>query len=133
MMNMRYLILFGTFGLCNLAAADTVQMMLDEYRQQGATDVKAQSAERLWTTEHTPGKGGQLRSCATCHGDDPRQPGKHVRTGKVIAPMAVSVNSKRFSDVKKIRKWFKRNCKWTLGRECSAQEQADILVWLNSQ
>lgn len=47
--------------------------------------------------------------------------------------MAVSVNSERLSDAKKVKKWFRRNCKWTFGRECSAQEQADIFAWLNSQ
>ncbi|MFK5970948.1 MAG: DUF1924 domain-containing protein [Candidatus Marithrix sp.] len=31
-----------------------------------------------------------------------------------------------------IRKWFKRNCKWTLGRECNAQEKGDILKFIQT-
>jgi hypothetical protein len=73
------------------------------------------------------------RSCTSCHAADPRLAGKHQRTGKVIEPMAPSVNAERLSEVKKIRKWFYRNCKWTLGRECTAQEKADFLVWLRDQ
>ncbi|MEA3244387.1 MAG: DUF1924 domain-containing protein, partial [Pseudomonadota bacterium] len=34
-------------------------------------------------------------------------------------------------DGKKIEKWFKRNCKWTLGRECTAQEKADFLAYID--
>ena len=46
--------------------------------------------------------------------------------------MAPSVNPKRFTDLKKVEKWFRRNCKWTWGRECNAQEKADILQWPNT-
>jgi hypothetical protein len=72
------------------------------------------------------------RSCASCHTSDPRNPGKHVTTGKAIKPMAPSVNARRFTDTKKIEKWFKRNCRWTLGRECNAQEKADLLSYLQT-
>ena len=65
------------------------------------------------------------RSCTTCHGTDQAKPGRHQRTGKVIESMAPSVNPQRLTDVAKIEKWFVRNCKWTLGRECSAQEKGD--------
>ncbi len=126
------MMLVAMLVMSSAASAGAVQDMLDEYRQQGVIETNAQAGKSLWTSEHAAKSGGPLRSCTTCHGTDLRKPGKHARTGKVIEPMAVSVNSKRFSDRKKIRKWFKRNCKWTLGRECSAQEKADILVWLNS-
>ena len=47
--------------------------------------------------------------------------------------MAPSVNPKRLTDRSKIEKWFKRNCKWTLGRECTPQEKGDILTFLLAQ
>ena len=72
------------------------------------------------------------RSCASCHSAEPRDPGRHVRTGKTIAPLAPSVNTKRLTDEKQIRKWLARNCKWTLGRECIADEKAAVLVYLQS-
>jgi len=51
----------------------------------------------------------------------------------VIDPMALSVNPERYTDPDKIEKWFLRNCKWTLGRECTAQEKGDVLTYLGSQ
>jgi hypothetical protein len=83
--------------------------------------------ERLWRSEQAG------RSCTSCHGRDPRAPGQHIKTRKRIEPMAVSVNSQRLSDETKIEKWFLRNCKWTLNRECSLAEKADILAWLATQ
>ncbi len=43
--------------------------------------------------------------------------------------MAVSVNPERFTKTKKIKKWFKRNCKWAWGRECTAQEKGNFLTY----
>jgi mono/diheme cytochrome c family protein len=87
------------------------------------------AGKSAWQRE-VPAGNGQPRSCATCHGSDPTRPGKHVRTGKRIAPMAPSVNRERFTDPAKVAKWFTRNCKWTWGRECTAAEQADIKAYL---
>jgi len=44
--------------------------------------------------------------------------------------MSPNVNSERFVDQAKVEKWFKRNCNDVLGRECTAQEKADVLSWL---
>ena len=73
------------------------------------------------------------RSCTDCHGETPTRAGKHIKTGKVIEPMAPSVNPDRFKNARKTEKWFRRNCNWTFNRECSAQEKSDILSWLSSQ
>ncbi len=76
---------------------------------------------------------GQERACTTCHGDNLKEPGKHAKTGKTIETLAPPVNPKRLTDTKEIEKWFLRNCKWTLGRECSPQEKGDFLVFLREQ
>ena len=55
-----------------------------------------------------------------------------VRTGKPIKALAPSVQPQRLTDIGKIRKWFKRNCKWTLGRVCTPQEKGDILLFLKN-
>ncbi|NEX20168.1 DUF1924 domain-containing protein [Thiorhodococcus mannitoliphagus] len=86
-----------------------------------------------WVKEYPQADGSPARSCATCHGTDLKQSGKHAKTGKVIEPMAPSVNPQRLSDEKKIAKWLLRNCKWTLGRECSAEEKADFLAYIKTQ
>jgi hypothetical protein len=58
-------------------------------------------------------------SCATCHTDDPRRAGKHT-----------AANPARFTDAAKTDKWFRRNCKDVLKRECSAQEKGDVVAYL---
>jgi hypothetical protein len=97
----------------------------------GKAGFSAQRGEELWNREFTT--AGQLRSCTTCHTTNPRLSGKHVRTGKLIKPMAPSVNPERLTDQRKMEKWFKRNCKWTLGRVCTAQEKGDLLEYLKTQ
>jgi len=110
-----------------------IRNTLQKYRDQGAAGFNEARGRLLWQATHTDARSGQKRSCTTCHTTDLRRPGKHVRTGKVIQPMAPSVNPKRFTDVRKVEKWFRRNCKWTLGRECTPQEKGDILTFLISQ
>lgn len=117
----------------NLAQADAVTDLLRQYEAGGAAAFNARDAEAFWTRPHVDAASGETRRCTTCHGDDLRRPGKHVTTGKVIDPMAPSVNGKRLSEVEKVEKWFSRNCKWTLGRECTPQEKGNVLVMLRSK
>ena len=106
-------------------AATTV---VDAYLDDAGGVASAQAGQQFWNAT-----GLKDRACSSCHGQDPRGQGRHKRTGKPIAPMARSANPKRYTDARKVAKWFKRNCKWTLGRECSAQEKADVLAWLKTQ
>ena len=48
----------------------------------------------------------------------------------VPTAMAPSVASGRYTDPGKVEKWFGRNCLWTWGRECTAQEKGDLLEYL---
>ena len=127
------------FALCtalsaHIASADVVADMLATYQAAGAKDFIASDGDRLWHQSHPdPKQAGKTRSCTTCHGEDLRAKGKHVRTGKVIEPMAPSVNKERLTDPKFIEKWFRRNCKWVLGRECTPQEKGDLLAYLRKQ
>jgi hypothetical protein len=105
----------------------TTQAMLDELARDAEAPFTAQAGREAWYREVDG------RSCPSCHTDSVFVDGRHERTGKVIEPMAPSVNAKRLTERKKINKWFKRNCKWTYGRECTAQEKGDILVWLSQQ
>ncbi|MBV5273127.1 MAG: DUF1924 domain-containing protein, partial [Lamprocystis purpurea] len=75
---------------------------------------------------------GEQRSCVTCHGTDLTKPGKHATTGKPIEPLAVSANSERLTDPAKVEKWFGRNCRWTLGRDCTPQEKGDFVRYIQS-
>ncbi len=132
-------ILILSIALCaalsaHIAAADVVDDLLNTYQAAGAKDFSAGNGDDLWhQSHHDPEQAGKTRSCVTCHGEDLRAKGKHVRTGKVIDPMAPSVNKERLTDAKFIEKWLKRNCKWVVGRECTPQEKGDLLSYLRKQ
>jgi len=73
---------------------------------------------------------GNEWSCTSCHTENPAATGKHAKTEKPIEPMAPSVNAERFTNPKKIEKWFKRNCNDVLDRVCTVQEKGDVLSYL---
>ncbi len=116
-----------------LAQADAVTELLQEYRQQGADNFAAAAGARRWQEEFTDAESGKTISCASCHHQDLRQTGQHIRTRKPIEPLAPSVNKQRLTDPAKIEKWLLRNCKGTWGRECTPQEKGDFLVYIQSQ
>jgi Domain of unknown function (DUF1924) len=116
-----------------IASASVVDEQRDVYRANGAGPFSAQKGEQLWQQDVVNARDGRARSCTTCHSADLRSTGKHAKTGKAIEPISPAVNSERLASAKKIRKWFKRNCKWTWGRECTAQEKGDLLSFIQSQ
>ncbi len=126
--------LLGCCLLLPLAAqADAVSGLLAKYEQEGAQNFSAATGEAIWRQRFSDATSGQERGCTDCHTADLRQTGKHARTGKLIKPMAPSVNPERFTDPAKIEKWFLRNCKWTVGRTCTSQEKGDLLMFLKDQ
>ena len=127
----RKLILCGLLA-AGASQADVVDDLLAEYRSQGTSPFSAAKGETFWQREF-PASDGTKRACTRCHGRDPSQSGRHAVTSKPIDPMAPSVNPKRLSERRQIEKWFKRNCKWTVGRECTPQEKGDLLSFLRSQ
>jgi hypothetical protein len=108
-------------------ATETSNAMLKEYEKEVGGTFSADSGKQFWY------KDNDGRSCTSCHTDSLLVKGRHERTGKIIEPMAPSVNPERLTEVKKINKWFLRNCKWTIGRECTTREKGDILQWLSKQ
>ena len=118
---------------CSIPAqADAIAELEAKYRTQGASEFTASNGQALWNMTFVDAKTSEQRNCSSCHGADLSRSGKHNTTGKVIDPMAPSVNPKRLTKTRKIEKWFLRNCKWTLGRECSAQEKGDVLAFLKT-
>lgn len=97
----------------------------------GFSGFSAAAGERLHLSRNS---GGQTDtpSCTTCHGTAPRAGGQ-TPSGKAIEPMAVSVSPQRYTDAAKVEKWFRRNCKEVLGRECSAREKGDWLAYMIEQ
>lgn len=107
------------------AADTTAAQQLQRWSAQAGSPGEADRGRVFFTSRH----GGEW-SCASCHGHPPTGAGKHAGTGKSIDPMAPSVNPRVFTDSQKVDKWFRRNCKDVLQRECSAGEKADVLAWL---
>lgn len=125
------IILFCCFAAVPLLTqADAVDQLKSDYLASGAHAFSAEAGEKVWSLEVVDSASGEKRSCSVCHTQDLQGVGKHKTTGKPIQPMAPSVNPERYTDAAKIEKWFKRNCKWTLGRECSPQEKGDMLTYL---
>lgn len=112
---------------------DVVDELLKTYVSQGSTKANAEQGKLMWQKTFKRKSGIKERSCASCHTQDLTASGKHVKTNKSIKPMSPSVNSQRLSKIKKVEKWFKRNCKWTFNRECSSQEKSDFLVYINQE
>ncbi len=75
----------------------------------------------------------KMPNCTSCHTTNLKATGKHVITDKPVEPLAPSANPERFTDPKKVEKWFKRNCKEVVGRECTAAEKADFIQYAISQ
>jgi hypothetical protein len=116
-------LLLGAAGTGLLAAGGgDVQ---DSYRALGAGPFQSERGETLWSS-----RPYEDRQCADCHGPDLTRSGRHQQTKKTIEPMAPSVNASRYTDLKKVEKWFTRNCKTTWNRECTAQEKGDLLEYL---
>lgn len=112
-----------------LSGSQLIQEMQTQFTTEGAQAFSAERGKTLWQQEVADAQGVK-HACTSCHGTDLTQPGQHAKTKKAIKPMAMSVNKTRFTDEKKVSKWFKRNCKWTWGRECTPQEKGDILEYM---
>lgn len=73
----------------------------------------------------------KMPACTSCHTDSPLNAGQHVVTGKAIRPLAVAANGQRFSDPTKVEKWFGRNCREVIGRDCTPAEKADFVTYMS--
>lgn len=108
-----------------IASAGTPSGLLAGYVAEAGVPANPERGRQLFVNHH-----GKQWACASCHGASPTGQGEHAATGKPIAPLAPGFNPERFTDQAKADKWFRRNCKDVVGRECSAAEKADVLAWL---
>ena len=113
------------FFVVGHALAATPAELLAGYTAQAGQPANAARGETFFKASH-----GQEWQCTSCHGKSPLVGGRHASTDKTIEPLAPAANPKRFTDSAKVEKWFRRNCKDVLARECTAAEKADVLAWL---
>ena len=120
-------------GFAPLAHAQTANDLLRTLELTARTEQPAfagfsvERGQAFFTQRH-----GQEWSCSTCHTSDPRVAGRHAVTGKAIQPLAPVANAARLTDPAKVDKWFRRNCKDVLARECTAAEKGDVIAYLIS-
>jgi cytochrome b len=93
----------------------------------GFQGFSAAEGRRIYVAEHV--QDGATVSCASCHTADPRRSGR-TPVGKVVDPLAPAANPDRFTDRREVEKWFKRNCKQVMGRECTAEEKGHFLAYV---
>lgn len=86
--------------------------------------------EKMFRAERVNSKNEKI-SCMTCHTSNPKAEGL-TRANKVIDPLAPIANKERFTDMEKVEKWFKRNCKDVLDRECTVLEKGNFTKFMMS-
>ena len=120
----KKIVLLLLVSSANLAFATTPQELITGYEAKSGKALSSRG-EQFFNAKH-----GKEWSCASCHETPPNHDTKHIVTGKLIKPLSPNSNPDRFTDQAKVEKWFKRNCNDVRGRECVAQEKADVLSWL---
>ncbi len=130
------LVLGGMFAGPALANPARDAIIKDFAAQAKAADpsfsgFSAERGKKLFFTKYGLGKP-DTPSCTTCHSSNPRAMGQ-TRAGKAIDPVAVSATPTRFTEPDKVAKWFRRNCKSVLGRECTPLEKGDYITFMLSQ
>lgn len=115
---------------------------IDEYLKTLSIDAKKENTsfngfdtkrgEEIFTSKHT-GKKGKEISCTSCHGIDLTKSNKNFFTGKIIDPLSPKTNPKRFTKVKNIEKWLRRNFNDVYNRVGTAQEKGDVVTYIISK
>lgn len=93
------------------------------------TGFDAKKGEEIFTSKHI-GKKGKEIACTTCHTINLNNSGENTFTGKTIEPLSPKANPKRFTDVKEIEKWMKRNFNDVYNREGTALEKGDVTTYI---
>lgn len=121
--------------LINIAFASVVDDYLNSLKQEvlkenpSFTSFDALRGEKIFTTNHI-GKKGKEISCTSCHTTNLNNSGENTFTGKVIEPLSPKANPSRFTDIKEIEKWMKRNFNDVYNREGTALEKGDVTTYI---
>ncbi|QHG90919.1 DUF1924 domain-containing protein [Sulfurimonas sp. CVO] len=126
------LTLVTLFGISSAAVVDEyLKTLAKEARVQDLTfkGFSLKRGEDIFTSKHI-GKKGKEVSCVSCHGEDLNKAGKNFFTAKEIEPLSPKANPQRFSEVKTIEKWLKRNFIDVYNREGTIEEKGDVVTYI---
>ena len=107
------------------AGDTTPAAQLQRFETAAGRPASAAEGRIFFTSTH-----GSKWTCASCHGETSTKVSKHASTGKAIDPLAPAANPDAFTDTARVDKWFRRNCKDVLSRECTAAEKSDVIAFL---
>jgi hypothetical protein len=130
--------LFFLILIINLSYASVVADYLNTLKQEvqksnpNFKEFDAKRGEEIFTSKHV-GKKGKEISCTSCHGIDLTKSSENFFTGKIIEPLSPIANPKRFTEVKNIEKWLKRNFNDVYNRVGTAQEKGDVVTYILSK
>lgn len=131
MIRLPVLLFVATTPAWSATPAEILDSLVQEARiAQPGFSASAARGEQFYRARHTGGK--EAESCTSCHTDNPKAEGKHIKTHKAIEALAPAANKQRFTDPKHVEKWFRRNCREVLGRVCTPQEKADFTAYVLS-
>ena len=135
---MMKLLLASLVGV-SLMQAQGLNPQMQEYMKSLSTQAKQDNpsftefdyarGEKIFTSEHI-GKKGKAISCVTCHTTNLANNGLNESTNKVIEPLSPAANPQRFTEVKEVKKWLKRNFNDVYVREGTAQEKGDVITYI---
>ncbi len=131
-------ILIATALLLNFSFGSVVDDFLATQKQEVLkTDPNfkgfdAKRGEEIFTSKHI-GKKGKEISCVSCHSANLQNPSENFFTGKTIEPLSPKANPKRFTEIKTIEKWLKRNFNDVYNREGTALEKGDVVTYIINQ
>lgn len=124
--------------LLNLSFANVIDDYLNSLNQAVLKEnpnfkgFDASRGEKIFTSKHI-GKKGKEVSCTSCHGTDLTKSHENFFTGKIIEPLSPKANPKRFTEIKQIEKWMKRNFNDVYNREGTALEKGDVTAYIINQ
>ena len=119
--------ILGASAFAAQAGDTTPAAQLQRFEAAAGRTGNADTGRLFFTSTH-----GSKWTCASCHGEAPTKVAKHASTGKPIDPLAPSANPTALTDSARVDKWFRRNCKDVLSRECTPAEKSDVIAFLLS-
>ncbi|WP_457745648.1 DUF1924 domain-containing protein [Sulfurimonas sp.] len=125
-----------------LTFAFEFNLQMQSYMQNLDKEAKSQNSdfqgfsyvrgEEIFTSKHI-GKKGKRIACTSCHTINLNQDGENISTGKLIKPLSPHANPERFTKVKEVKKWLRRNFRDVYKREGSAQEKGDVITYITQK
>ncbi|RYA23016.1 hypothetical protein CRU96_09860 [Malaciobacter halophilus] len=130
MKNLLLIFIFATFSFSSELNTYLSNLKKEATKENpNFKEFNIKRGEGIFTSKHI-GKKGKKIACTSCHGIDLTKKSENYFTAKEIEPLSKKVKPTRLTDVKKVKKWLRRNFKDVYNRVGTAQEKGDVLVYI---